>query len=126
MKTTIATRKDILVILTIGFCLWGTSADATAETAEEYYGNPLSLGGDGTDTLADFVIVAIKFLLSLVGIFALLFLIIGGIRYITAAGSEEAMQSAKHTVTSAITGLALSLLAYGIVLGFEQILQMQS
>lgn len=126
MTNTTLGGKKIFAALFLALLFWGVCASATGEAPTQYYVNPLNLGGDGTDTLADFIILAIKALLSLVGIFALIFLVVGGIRYIIAAGDNAAMQAAKHTVTSALTGIALALLAYGLVDALEQILRIRS
>lgn len=109
------------------FCFWGFSAGAaTCDTAAGYFCNPLNLGGEGTDTIADFIVIAVKALLALVGTFALIFLIIGGTRYVLAVGDNDAMQAAKDTITSALAGLILALMAYGLVKALEEILKLQS
>lgn len=46
---------------------------------------------------------------------ALLFLIIGGVRFVTAYGNEERVESAKKQVIFSLVGLLISLLAYTIV-----------
>gem|GEM_PF-3192575 len=56
-----------------------------------------------------------NFLLSIVGIVSVVMLIIGGMKYITAAGSGGAVSSAKETIKNAILGLLLALLSYVII-----------
>lgn len=46
---------------------------------------------------------------------SVIFLIIGGIRWIMSGGDKAKVEQAKSAVTAAIVGLLLSLLAYGIV-----------
>ncbi|MCF7845855.1 MAG: hypothetical protein K9L85_01325 [Candidatus Peribacteraceae bacterium] len=46
---------------------------------------------------------------------AVLFLIIGGYQYLTAIGNEEQIKSAHKTVTFALVGLLVALLAYAII-----------
>jgi len=53
--------------------------------------------------------------LSLAGGLAVLFIIIGGLQYMTAAGSEERVKTAKRTLTYAIIGLVLVIFAYAII-----------
>lgn len=48
-------------------------------------------------------------------IVSLVFLIIGGIRWIMSGGEKGKVEQAKATITAAITGLVFSLLAYAIV-----------
>ena len=55
-------------------------------------------------------IVRIAF--SLAGFVALVYLIIGGIHYMTAYGNEEKATRGKQTVTWAIVGLIICMLAY--------------
>lgn len=46
---------------------------------------------------------------------AVMILIVGGFRYITSAGNESQAEAAKETITKAIIGLVVILLAYVIV-----------
>ncbi len=46
---------------------------------------------------------------------AVMILLIGGFRYITSAGNESQAEAAKETITKAIIGLVIILLAYVIV-----------
>ena len=77
----------------------------------------------GVDTLADAIILVIQYLLSIVGILSLFFIVIGGIKYMLSAGNEEKMKSAKDTTYSAGLGLAIALMAYGILEVLNTILQ---
>lgn len=49
------------------------------------------------------------------GILAVIFIIIGGVRYIVSQGDEKSVKSAKDTVLYAIIGLILAILAFAIV-----------
>ncbi len=53
--------------------------------------------------------------LSLVGIIAVVFLVWGGIQYITSAGEESKIEHAKKTITYAIIGLLVIGLAVVVV-----------
>lgn len=48
---------------------------------------------------------------------AVLFLIVGGLQYITASGNEKRAEAAKSTILYAVIGLVVILLAY-VVVGF--------
>ena len=52
---------------------------------------------------------------SFAGALAFIFIIIGGIKFITAAGDEKKMQSATQTLTYAIIGLIVTALAFVIL-----------
>jgi len=49
------------------------------------------------------------------GVVAVIFIIVGGIRYITSAGNARAREGAQKTLIYAIGGLVLSISAYGIL-----------
>jgi len=57
----------------------------------------------------------IDYILVIVGAIAVVFIIIGGFRYITSAGNDKFVEDAKSTITYAIIGLVIVLLAYVIV-----------
>ena len=63
-----------------------------------------------------------NYLLGLVGSIALLFLIIAGVMYMTAGGSEEKITTAKRILTGAIIGLGIVLLAYSLLAEINKIL----
>lgn len=58
---------------------------------------------------------ATEVLLGLIAGIALLFVIIGGLLYVTAAGNEEQLRKAKQTITYAIIGLIVAILAYSVI-----------
>ena len=51
---------------------------------------------------------------------AVLFLILGGLQYITAAGNEKRIEGAKNTILYAIIGLVVMLLSFVIVAFISQ------
>ncbi len=64
----------------------------------------------------------INWLLGLAGGLVIIFLIIGGIYYITAAGDEEQIGKAKKIVTYAIIGLIFILVSYTLVATLNKII----
>lgn len=59
--------------------------------------------------------VIINALLFLIGIVSVIMLIIGGFKYTTSNGSQEAVSSAKNTIMYAIIGIVVAVLAFAIV-----------
>ena len=57
----------------------------------------------------------INILLAIAGLVAVLFLIIGGFRYITAGGNEETAEAGKKTIINAIIGVVILILSFVIV-----------
>ena len=65
--------------------------------------------------LVSSIINIVNALLVLAAITAVVFIIIGGVRYITAQGDEDAVAQAKNTIIYAIIGIIIIILAAVIV-----------
>lgn len=57
----------------------------------------------------------LSFILAIAFIIAVIFLVIGGFRYIVSQGNEEGVEKAKGTITNAIIGIVVIVLAYVII-----------
>ncbi len=98
------------VILTLVFA-FAPAAHAQFKTPSE-----CAQTGLPCDTsLSQFIIKIINIALSVAGLIAVLFLIIGGFRYITSAGNEETAEQAKKIITNAIIGIVVIILSFVIV-----------
>lgn len=62
---------------------------------------------------------AIRFVLLVAFVLAFVFLIIGGIRWITAGGDEKAVGSARGMITAALIGLVVVLVSYALIVLVE-------
>ncbi|NMB48636.1 hypothetical protein GYA13_04325 [Candidatus Kuenenbacteria bacterium] len=71
--------------------------------------------GLGTSDLRNTAVGVIQSLLGILGILALVIVLIGGFKWMTSAGNEEGVSSAKKTIAAGIVGLAIILFAYAIV-----------
>lgn len=54
-------------------------------------------------------------LLFFVGALAVIFVIVGGIQYITSSGDPKRIEQAKNTLTYAVAGLVIAILSFAIV-----------
>ena len=83
-----------------------------AGTAE----NPgIALGGDGTDEgLIETITQLINVALSLLGIIAVVVILIGGFKWMTAGGNDEQVGEARKWIFSGIIGLAIIMSAWAI------------
>jgi lysylphosphatidylglycerol synthetase-like protein (DUF2156 family) len=75
-------------------------------------------GGTGLpndSSLRGFIIRVINIALALAGLIAVFFLILGGFRYITSLGNEEAAGQAKKIILNAIIGIVIIILSFVIV-----------
>ena len=64
-------------------------------------------------SISELLIFILEVLLALVGIVALIFIVIGGYRYIVSAGGET--DEAKKTILNALIGLIIVLIALALV-----------
>lgn len=78
--------------------------------------NPTSLPGNSGTTFTNIFDFYVRVVLAVVGILAVAYLIYGGFRYITSAGNEEATESAKNIIKSAVIGLIIVIFSFVIVI----------
>lgn len=76
--------------------------------------DPTTLNPDSVMLLA---LKGFALALEILGAIVVIYIAVGGIHYITAAGNPSEQSNAKKTVTYAIVGLALVLLAFALTNG---------
>lgn len=69
----------------------------------------------GQYTLPELVPVIIQIILIVAALIALIFLIVGGIKWITSGGDKTALEGARGTVTSALIGLLIVFAAWALI-----------
>jgi hypothetical protein len=94
----------------------GTTSTTTLPTDRLY--NPLP-----EENLTTMFLLIVRGFIAILGIWAVMFIIIGGFRMITAAGNEETYGQAKKTVTWAVLGLIVAMLSFSIVAIVQNLLQ---
>lgn len=57
----------------------------------------------------------VQFILILAFVIAFIMLIVGGLRWILAGGDEKSVEKARNTITAALIGLVIVLVAYAII-----------
>jgi type IV secretory pathway VirB2 component (pilin) len=72
--------------------------------------------GLGTSDLKQTVINVIQWVLGIMALVAVVFIIIGGVTWMTAGGNEEKVEKAKKIISAAVIGLIIVLLAWAIVI----------
>lgn len=72
--------------------------------------------GYGSSDLQQTVIAIIQWILGLLALIAVIMILIGGFKWMTAGGNEEKIESAKKLLTAAIIGLVIVLLAWAITI----------
>ena len=69
----------------------------------------------GDASLGTLITSVINVGLLVVGSIAVVFLMVGGYRYVMSSGNEEAAEGAKKTITHAIIGLVIVIMSFVIV-----------
>ena len=81
------------------------------------FSNPIN-----ATTFEELIVSIINWLLAIIGSIVLLFIIIGGIMYMTAAGNEEQIKRAKRILFYTILGFAVILISYSLIQEIKKIL----
>lgn len=76
-------------------------------------GSNLAVGNTNPE---DIVISLINWVLGILALIAVIFILMGGFRWMTAGGNEESVETAKKILISAIIGLVIIMAAWGIAL----------
>ena len=87
----------------------------------DFFDQNFDIGGDlglGTAEPRQIIINIIRLVLSFAPLIAVTMLILGGMMWMTSAGNEERLDRAKRTISSAVIGLILIMLAWAIVYFF--------
>lgn len=69
----------------------------------------------GASTLTQYIPAVYNYLVSIVSIIAIIMIMVGGLRYLTAGGNPSAISSAKETILGAVIGLFLTFGSYVIL-----------
>lgn len=113
--------KDLVITAALLFFLTNlASATFVSAGSPPPPGNP---GIQNPDTahlvnISDFPTLLVKIVqifLGFAGAIAVIFLMLGGFQYVSSRGNEEGTEKAKKTITSAIIGIVVIVMAYAIV-----------
>jgi len=104
------TKKNILSLA--GLMLWLMPAMAAAQASLGIeYGAETGLG---TRDLKDTITAVLNVLLGFLGIIAVIIILLGGFKWMTAMGNEDKVGEAKKLIGAGIVGLVIILAAYAI------------
>ncbi|MBQ3440933.1 hypothetical protein IJG27_01310 [Candidatus Saccharibacteria bacterium] len=128
MKTKIKSPKFIIVAIVAFLSLIGLTsfrpASVHAATAYNICGqNNVSAevkqangcNGDATNDLSNAIVSIINAVIYVLGIVAAIFIIVGGVNYMTSAGDAAKIEKAKKTILYAVIGLVIAALTFAIV-----------
>jgi len=105
-------KKAIVFLAIFSFVALPLLASAaTIEPGINMLATPLGMGTkDVRVTIATIINVA----MGLLGIVAVLIILMGGFKYMTAMGNEDAIKKAKQLIIAGVIGLVIILTAYAI------------
>ncbi len=105
-----------LRFLALSLLLFPVSVALAIPNPDQPTGTPSCLIGKDCPAGVKGVITEISdMLLMIVGALAVLFIIIGGVQYITSAGNPDNIGKAKNTILYGVIGLIVAILAYAVV-----------
>lgn len=82
---------------------------------EECKPSPAAVGGDNGKFILTIVFNIVEIMLHIVGYISGMFIIVGGYRFMTSAGSIDGNAKARKTIINALIGLVVSIMSVGIV-----------
>ena len=104
------TKKNLLTLA--GLTLWVMPAVVSAQASLG-----IEVGGStglGSRDLKETITQVLNVLLGFLGIIAVIVILLGGFKWMTAAGNEEKVEEAKKLLGAGIVGLVIILAAYAI------------
>ena len=115
MKKIIATILSLTTVLTLSLAVVGSANAATSTITTKdlglEYGAATGLGStDVRTTIASIIKVA----MNLLGIVAVVIIVIGGFKWMTAGGNDDQVGEAKKWIFSGVIGLAIIVSAYAL------------
>jgi len=104
-------KKVTISLLTLAILVLPVVASAQV-TIRQSVGLTFNLG---TSDLESSVIKILQWVLGFLGLIAVIFILYGGLIWMTAGGNEEKVSKAKKILTAAVIGLVVVLIAWAIV-----------
>lgn len=106
----------VLTILAVPMVAFGADEDEDDKVGGWVAGNINAASGGTPDaSIYDIIETTMNYLLAILGFLAIIGFVIAGILYLTAAGDEKRMASAKNSMMWSIMGVIVALAGYVIV-----------
>jgi hypothetical protein len=103
--------KKFIVLMVIFYVCLALPVQAGPDLGINYV-RPLNLADGDPRTAA---VSLIKLLMTFIGIIAVILILLGGFKWMTAAGNDDKVAAAKKLIVSAIIGLIIILAAFLII-----------
>ena len=106
--------KNLLITL-VAVSLLATPTLALAQFGEQVTPFTGTATGNTVAAVVAAIAAVVNPLLAILGIIAIIFIVIGGVRYLTSQGDEDAVALAKNTIVYAIIGLLVVFISAVVV-----------
>lgn len=101
--------------LVSGLASLGAYAACTGTACINEGANNAQTGSTESDTLPEVIKIVTNALLFIIGAVSVIYIVIGGMKYVTANGDNESIKSAKNTLLYSVIGVIAAICAYAIV-----------
>lgn len=123
MKSTKSKIIFSTIAAILGLSLFGTVSNTQAEdicsqNPKNYPATVWEAAGCNNDTnnaLPSFIVNILNGIIAVSGLIAVIYVVIGGINYMTSAGDSAKLQKAKSTILYACIGIIIAVLSFAIV-----------
>ena len=106
----------IPAVLITGYLSLGLSGSAYAyDICQDKASSGCSTSGTQLPEFASVITSIINGVLAVLGLLAVIFIIVGGINYMTSAGATQKIEKGKRTILYACIGLIICVLSYAVV-----------
>jgi len=119
MKTKRQLAKQLLIVL--GLMVGALTLVSILPAAHAGFISPGDAPGNvseatgGEGSIRNLILRIVNFFLGFLGILAVIMVIYGGVTYVTAAGSDEAIGNAKKIILYSIVGIIVILLSFALI-----------
>ncbi len=96
----------VLVVTSLALVVFPVAAQITQVSGGDCTALGISCtGSENTESFMQTIINIVNVLLTLIGIVAAIYLVLGGVRYILSEGEEDQTKKAKNTIIYAVIGI---------------------
>ncbi len=120
MKTKLTSLFSTIIIATLGFCSVFALPASAVDSICDQTGVPAEVQAasgcnESTTGLEEAIRIILNSVIGIAGLVAVIFIIIGGVKYMTSTGEPGKVQTAQKTILYAVIGLVICALAFVIV-----------
>ena len=115
MKNKLFKNIAAVAIFVFLFSMMAATVTIAAPDLGFDYANNLELSTATEDDPRQMAVDVVKYLMTFLGIIAVVVILLGGFKWMTAAGNEDKVADAKKLIIAGIIGLIIVLCAYAIV-----------